>query len=359
MPNQLYDLRKTKHFIVDHRIVDEYLPALGGKAFQLYCIYCRIASSHNRVFPSFRALRKNTGFGFNQIAKCNQLLEELGLIKIVRETSKDGDRDNNRYFLLEPKRLAEELKSKYYPADWEPILKGSSGGAINSVAPQEAPDSPGGATKSVAQVLPEREHRATGLEARVLSGREHINNSSVVKEDITTTQAISQLVEAALPFCKTDSAYVVVGMEMILKSASKRNPSIEEAFQYVLEKIQTFFEGLKKADNPLAMLHAAVQHDWKDAGTVKKQEALEFKKQLERQNEEQERHKLQAWERVPSEVKATLYKDGLKWDFHKRTKKWPREEDLKEMMDELIKKGRYGIFDLSIPSPYFKLEEQG
>lgn len=355
MPNQLYDLRKTKHFIVDHRIVDEYLPALGGKAFQLYCIYCRIASSHNRVFPSFRALRKNTGFGFNQISKSNQLLEELGLIKIVRETSKDGDRDNNRYFLLEPKHLSDELKSKYYPADWEPILKFSGGGATNLVAPSEAQE---GATKTVAQVLPDREHRATKLEAPVLPIREHIINSTVVLKDKTTTEAIALLSEAALPFCNLEFPHVVVGMEVILKTSLKSKASLEDAFQNILGKITMFSSALKKADSPLAMLHSAVKYDWKDTGTIKKQEALEFNQNIERQNQEHEKLKKTAWENIPVEIKATFYKDGLRWDFHKRNKKMPKESELKEMLDELIQKGRYGIFDLSIPSPYFRPEEQ-
>jgi hypothetical protein len=167
MPNEIYDLRKTKHFIIDHRIVDEYMPAIGGDAFLMYSIYCRMATHYSKVFPSFRTLRSFTGFGFTKIANCNKLLEEVGLVQIVREITEEAGKENNKYYLLEPKPLPESIKIKYYPKSWLPIFKRH--GATNLGA--------GGATKSVTPP-------ATNLGAGVLPKWEH-NKDSVVVNNLT------------------------------------------------------------------------------------------------------------------------------------------------------------------------------
>lgn len=359
MPDRFIDRRKTKHYIVDHKVVDEYLPALGGNAFMLYSIYCRLASGFGTVFPSLKTIQQNTGFSRTSISKYNSLLEEVGLIKIERQVysrSRKGPDDeelkfpsneSNTYILLEPEGLTSELKRKYYPKNWRPIIKYTPSPKYGQGVPGEAsPNFGQGPGPNSGQALVQK--------------MDTINKdlNVVVLKDKTTTEAVAKLAEAALPFCRLEHPHVVVGMEVILKTALKSNASPEDAFQVILDKIHMFEEALKKADNPLALLHAAVKHDWQDAGTIRKQEALEFKQSMEREAEEQKQLIKKAWDKIPAQDKAKFYQDGLRWDFQKRHKKLPQEDEINAMTDELIKTGRYGIFDLTIPSPYFRPEEQ-
>lgn len=359
MPDRFIDRRKTKHYIVDHKVVDEYLPALGGNAFMLYSIYCRLASGFGTVFPSLKTIQQNTGFSRTSISKYNSLLEEVGLIKIERQVysrSRKGPDDeelkfpsneSNTYILLEPEGLTPELKRKYYPKNWRPIIKYTPSPKYGQgVSGEASPNFGQGPGPNSGQALVQKMYT--------------INKdlNAVVLKDKTTTEAVAKLAEAALPFCSLEYHHVVVGMEVILKTALKSKSSLEEAFQAIVDKTQMFAETLKKADNPLALLHAAVKHDWKDTGTLKKQEAIEFKQNMEREEAEQKKLIKEAWDKIPAREKAKFYQDGLRWDFHKRHKKQPQEEELRTMMDELIESGRYGIFDLAIPSPYFRPEEQ-
>lgn len=339
MPNEIKDLRTQKHFSIEHRFYDEYLPALGGNAFMLYSVYCRLASSFNKVFPSLRTIQKYTGFSRSSIAKYNCILEELLLIKIEKRLSGNGDSENNIYYLLEPKPLSDELRRKYYPESWEPILK--LGGGLKFGPPQ---------------VVQNLDHRGPENEPRVVQKLDRINKDfdSVVNLHTTTLNAI---LDAALPYCGVDASKAVVGLEVIFKTALKRFNNPETAGEYVIEKVSAFSESLKTAKNPLAMLHAAVKGDWQDMKSVKKQEAAEFEKRMARANEDREKILRDAWLKLPDERKAELWKPGLKYDFFRRNKKWPLDHEMNEIVGEFIREGRYGIFSISSIPPDFKPEE--
>jgi hypothetical protein len=352
MPNEIHDLRRTKHFIVDHLIVDEYLPAIGAKAFQLYAIYCRIASTHNRVFPSFRAIRKNTGLGFNSIQKFNQVLEEVGLLKIIREKSKSGDNDNNKYILLDPKHLTPDLKKKFYPPDWEPILKMSQG-AITAIAPQNQ-DLSGGATATVAPVLSPREHRATPAIAQVLSPGEHINNKDVVV-NLNKTTTDRYILELQTAFQQAVGKPVVVesGLISIFKTAQAKCETAEEAYQLILDKITTI--KLSKAEDPLKLLHKAVKENWTDYSSSKRQEAKIKQQQRDEEKLIQSRAAeefKEYWETLSTQEKAERCLEAATGFFTAKHRRRPTADEKQKILDDLITKGTFG--PISISTPIFK-----
>lgn len=358
MPNQIHDLRKTKHFIVDHRIVDEYLPAIGGKAFMLYSIYCRIASSYKKVFPSIRSLKRYMGCGSDQIMKSNAILEDIGLIKIIRETTKSGDKDNNKYILLEPKTLSDDIKNKYYPKNWEPLLKFDYGGVPDLGTPSGSSGGEG-VPESGTPVYPGQEHRDPVNGTPVYPKQVHINNNTVVvKNTNTTTMNAREMVNTLRDYVKLNTSLSVVafsGLEKILNTSIKKMGDSVGAFNYVISKIDQFKDEIHKKNNPLGFLHNAVKDDF----TNHKVEIVkEQKRALERVNNEENIYKeklLAAWMNLDNLERANYFKEALKYRFIKSNKRNPNQKELDDLLNELSSKCEYEGISIRFPAPQFKL----
>lgn len=365
MPNEIHDLRKTKHFIVDHRIIDEYLPAIGSKAFQLYAIYCRIASTYNKVFPSYRTIRKNTGWGLSQILKYNKILGDVGLIRIVRGTLHSGYKDNNQYILLEPKKLSDEIKEKYYPKNWEPILKSKLLGVPKTGTPKTEKNKAGVPVLGT-PVFPKQEHRDSILGTPVFLKQEHINNNTVVVNNKTTTEDINQLIG----YLKLNTSLSVVGfsgMEKIINTALHKTGDKEKALAYIISKIDFFKESLHKKKNPMGFLHDAVKENFEDYeaiiqnSIIDENETIEYKRQKENEERKKEEQHLKdikqkAWMNLKPRERAEYYMSAMKFIYsQKNGRKHPSESKLKEITDELIDNNKWESIVLDFPAPNFHL----
>lgn len=351
MPDRFLDRRKTKHFIVDHRIIDEYLPAIGGNAFMLYSIYCRLAFAFDAVYPSLKTIQQNTGFARGSIAKYNSMLEEVGLIKIERQvysctrqedddkTSKYPSNESNTYILLEPEGLSPALKQKYYPANWRPIIK-------YTPSPKFGQGYKEGASPKFGQG-PSLNNRQ-GLVQNMDPINKDLKN--VVVNIETTTMEILVVLTKLYKEKSGISSISESGMKSIFKSALKKCEDMGKAFDYVKEKIGFY----RKADDPMAWLHEAVKNDWQD---TKKLAEKEMQDKLIRQNRQESELRdkiIKAWNELPIKERAMRYMKGICDYFNYKHRRKPNEIEREYILKELIIKGKYGPIDLKNPDRDFR-----
>lgn len=338
--SKIRDMRRTKHFIVDHQIIDEYLPAMGGNAFMLYSIYCRLASTYSKVFPSTPVLRKNTGFSRTSIAKYNAILVELGLIEIIKNYSEKNGYENHTYVLLEPQGLSDNLKKKYYPKEWSPIVK-------------YPPCTNNGHAPHVQSL----DKACSNNEQGHVQNMDTINNKDLVNNKTTTTrnQLTGGMVKDLVNYLndKTDLVVVFHEMQRIIYSAINLKGDLVNALGYVKQKIDDFSDILPAKGNPMGFLHEAVKDDFKPRKrkpSINEKENEELNKSISVYND----HLINAWKSLSNTDKASRYKEAIIYRFMRKNRRKPNSAELEKLLNKLASTGNLDGISLKSPAPDFK-----
>ena len=105
---EVRDQRRVRWYRVDNVVLDDYLPFMGVRAFAVYSLYCRMSGRDGLSWPGYSYVCDTLKIGRTTLARCNAVLEALGLIEIER-----GNQErSNRYYLLEPEMLTFEVVSR-------------------------------------------------------------------------------------------------------------------------------------------------------------------------------------------------------------------------------------------------------
>ena len=105
---EVRDQRRVRWYRVDNVVLDDYLPFMGVRAFAVYSLYCRMSGRDGLSWPGYGYVCSTLKIGRTTLARCNAVLEALGLIEIER-----GNQErSNRYYLLEPELLTFDVVSR-------------------------------------------------------------------------------------------------------------------------------------------------------------------------------------------------------------------------------------------------------
>ena len=100
------DRRKSSFLILDKAIPMAYAPYIGAESVSLYLLYAAIADQGNASIEP-EELRDFLGMDGESLEKCNQTLEEYGLIKL--ENHEHNGRIISNCYVLQPPPLPQAL----------------------------------------------------------------------------------------------------------------------------------------------------------------------------------------------------------------------------------------------------------
>src|SRR3990167_4089174 len=96
------DHRRHNFLIVQNVVIDEYLAKIGPYAFAVYCYLVRRAGQMCSSYPSIPRIAKDCGMNEKTVRGALQKLTDENLIAVKIRYSDHGDRDSNRYSILQP-----------------------------------------------------------------------------------------------------------------------------------------------------------------------------------------------------------------------------------------------------------------
>jgi hypothetical protein len=77
---------------MDNRIIDEYLPKIGARAFAVYGVLCRHANQQDQAsWPSQDTIAEKTRMSRSSVQRATLKLKKHGLVKITRSKMKHGE----------------------------------------------------------------------------------------------------------------------------------------------------------------------------------------------------------------------------------------------------------------------------
>src|ERR1035437_10490564 len=90
------DSRGKEWFWVDNDFIDKATKVLTPAAVSVYLSLCRHSKNDSQeCYPSMRLMAGEMGIGKTTVVRATKLLEQLGLISIIRSKKEDGTQSNN------------------------------------------------------------------------------------------------------------------------------------------------------------------------------------------------------------------------------------------------------------------------
>jgi hypothetical protein len=178
MDMEIRDNRQKEWFWLDNEYLNGYAKYLGASCTVVYLSLCRHADNYTQqCFPSMKLIAEENGISTRTVVRSISILEEWGIIKVMKSKKDNGTQANNIYTLTSKKQW------KPKPSD----IKSHGSRVTKSEEPSDKND----------------KNRVTlGTYNNTHINNTHINNTSKTGTNPVGIQLIIEMFSVLNPACK-------------------------------------------------------------------------------------------------------------------------------------------------------------